>query len=720
MLIILATACLVNQALYEELKAGLEDDDGDGYSEHDGDCNDNNSAVSPGLSEKCDSLDNDCDGGVDNVIAPFWYLDADGDGYGDDATALATCSPTTGAVAVGTDCNDNDVAVSIVASEICDGQDNDCDGDVDEASAINADDWYVDGDGDGFGVDDGAVAACDQPAGYASAGGDCDDAHVTAFPGAVEVCDDANIDEDCSGAADDDDAGTTGQTTWYIDYDSDGYGTDAYTVEKCDEPSGYVANLDDCADTQADAHPGGVEVCGTGIDEDCDGTSNFCGLIGDYGLGGAPLALTGTTDGDNFGFSVGSLSDVDGDGLGDIVATAHGSDLGGSRSGSIYLISPALPTLPAALLTLTGEAANDRAGEDIAGGGDADGDGIFDLLIGAPGSDRGYSEAGRLYLVSGTQRGGVSLAEADRSFGGLHAADAVGSSVAFVGDADGDGLDAFATTSYANDDRAIDAGIVYVVQYDADTFADASSALTGVAAGDGVVRVAGGEDLDGDGLDDLAVGAPGVDGTGTSRGAAYVVFAPYPASGDLSVADGRRIGNEDGDYAGYNIALSPDMNGDGLADLLVSALLADEGAVDGGTVYVVHGPATGERELSTADAVFYAESAGDQAGWSLAAVGDVDGNGEGDVLLGALTSDLGGADSGAAYLLLSPLAGRQSLSVASARFIGDAADDDAGIDVSGAGDVDADGYADFLIGARGNDDGANAAGSAYLYFGTGI
>ncbi len=165
----------------------------------------------------------------------------------------------------GEDCDDSDASALPGAAESCDGIDNDCDGDVDEADADDAGTWYADEDGDGFGDGDAAVVACDQPEGYVALDGDCDDSDALVHPDADELCNDA--DDDCDGAVDD----GLPLDDWYPDGDGDGFGdADAAPIEDCQQPKGAVADDTDCDDADPAIHPEAAEVC-DGIDNDCEG-----------------------------------------------------------------------------------------------------------------------------------------------------------------------------------------------------------------------------------------------------------------------------------------------------------------------------------------------------------------------------------------------------------------------------------------------------------------
>ncbi len=141
------------------------------------------------------------DGGVDGgCVSLAWYLDSDGDGYGDPDAVTEACDPPSGHVGNGDDCDDLDDAVYPGAAEACNGIDDDCDGDVDEAGATDESTWYLDADGDGHGVDSDTVTACTQPSGYAERPDDCNDMDTSVHPGAAEVCN--GIDDDCDGDVD--------------------------------------------------------------------------------------------------------------------------------------------------------------------------------------------------------------------------------------------------------------------------------------------------------------------------------------------------------------------------------------------------------------------------------------------------------------------------------------------------------------------------------------
>ncbi len=286
-----------------------------------GDCVDTDKTIHPSADELCDGVDQDCDTNIDdNPVDPTaWYLDADDDTYGAGTPTSACTAPTNkyvdqagdckdfdpayhpGAPETCTDtvdfncdgsiglvdndgdgfaacveCNDNNIAINPGATEICDAANvdencnllaDDADSGVSNATRSN---WYYDGDADTYGLTSNVKRACDRPVDYVVASGDCNDLVGTVNPGAPEVCDVANTDEDCDGNADDLDTAPSGRTAFYADVDLDGHGDATDVLDLCDAAGGRVVSLDDCNDTKANIHPGATEVCdAANVDENC-------------------------------------------------------------------------------------------------------------------------------------------------------------------------------------------------------------------------------------------------------------------------------------------------------------------------------------------------------------------------------------------------------------------------------------------------------------------
>jgi hypothetical protein len=284
----------------------LEDcDPPDGYVTSDDDCDDAEPAANPSAEETCDGIDNDCDGDADEGVTTTYYLDADSDGHGVPDSTVEDCAEPSGYAATPDDCDDGDARVNPSQAESCNGVDDDCDGDLDEADAVDASRWYADGDSDGYGDSATYTVACDAPSGHVADDTDCDDGATAVNPGATELCN--GIDDDCDGDIDDDDSDVADPATWYADTDGDGYGDPAATAVACVQPSAYLADDTDCDDGDGDINPAASEVCDE-VDNDCDGDIDDDDSSLDTSTGGTWYA---DDDGDGYGDPDDSLQTCD-------------------------------------------------------------------------------------------------------------------------------------------------------------------------------------------------------------------------------------------------------------------------------------------------------------------------------------------------------------------------------------------------------------------------
>jgi len=262
-------------------------DNTSGYVTNGSDCNDGNATAYPGGTEVCDEVDNDCDGEIDEDVGSLWYADEDQDGAGDPDNSLYACDQPDGYVEDSSDCDDTTDLAHPSGTEICDGLDNDCDGETDEELGNT---WYPDADGDGYASETGSTDACDAPSGYLEeTEWDCDDSDGTVYPGSVDEAayNECMLDADGDGYGDaappfgydpgsdcDDADGTIypGAVTeavsveCMLDLDGDGYGDNF-------PPTGFDAGTD-CDDLDAAVYPGSVDEADSDecmLDEDGDG-----------------------------------------------------------------------------------------------------------------------------------------------------------------------------------------------------------------------------------------------------------------------------------------------------------------------------------------------------------------------------------------------------------------------------------------------------------------
>lgn len=684
------------------------DQDGDGFLS-DTDCDDADAEVYPGAVERCNDKDDDCDGQIDDDPSDpiIWHKDGDGDGYGHEVVIQAGCDAPPGYVEDASDCDDDDPLVHPDADELCNGVDEDCDGSRDE-DPVDAPAWYPDIDGDGFGADEGRVLACTQPGGHVAVGGDCFDEDATAFPGADETCNDR--DDDCDGEEDED---PVDGFTWYEDIDGDGYGNERAPLRHCEVLAGRTETGGDCDDEDDSAFPGAPERCGDGRVNDCAGTADaaaaVCGgwgdpievddvaaawwgaaeasrlgatlaggrdldgdgrddlLVGAFqasGAGGEASAgavtirygdgreetLWGTSAGQELGSEVLLLPDLDRDGRAELALASTLTGEGGS--GRVQLLSGADPRLSAALATWEGSGGELAGAEALASLGDATGDGVPDLLVGARYGSLGDTYAGQAYVLSGAARGNQVLSAATARLYARTGYGYAASRVAGPGDLDGDGLgDALV------DGQGGVAAFLVLSPFtgDLDLEADADMQVTD-GSGLGLSSAEGG-DLDGDGHADLVLSSATAGTLASRGGAVFVHRGPFRGDVDLASAHASVLGSIDNGYLGGELALLPDLDGDGRPDLAIgrgsttirAGSLSTLSGTGGVLLFRAAGRLSGAWRDDEADLRIESATGGASFGADLALAGDVDGDGRSDLLIGAPAASLGG--TGAAWLL---------------------------------------------------------------------
>ena len=662
----------------------VECDPGDGWVLTSGDCNDLRADVSPVASEVCDDEDEDedCSGDADGSDALGkldWYLDSDGDGWVNYEVMVQACNAPSGYLAYTTadavDCDDTDAAVSPDQDEVCNDIDDNCDGDIDEDDAIDAVEWYRDADGDGYGDVDLSKDACAEPSGYVDNADDCDDSAGDVNPSEVEICDVGHaVDEDCDGVIDGSSASDA--VYWYVDYDEDGYGLDdtSLAVKTCDTQDPSVSSLTyvleraggfDCDDAEAERNPGesdAGEACYDDVeDNDCDASSvcevdtafaaefadSSAEMLGgslvfveDYDGAGTPAVLASEADNRAWllAFDGSTLSQVTFFNLlessspsaiasGELYANGS-SDVvfGRTTSGTVSMIYGPLDTYSASTGTdveISTTGLTYTAGSSIAVIDDLDGNGTPELLLGGLKDDG--SDSGQAWLLDapfvdqsladcGAETGTEEDSGAPTQCYELSTStvgDGFATLVASAGDLDADGRDELLLTAPIGGP-----GVVYLLggAISGSTAVDVTATtLTGDVDGDEAgASVAGGADLDGDGYNDLLVGAPQA---ALTRGVTYLVRGPISSDVALRASDAVLTGISSGSGAGSAVSFAGDLNGDGNEDIAI-------GAPNDSTVWVVYGPVSGSVDLSTADVTLEGESSDSALGTALLGPGD--------------------------------------------------------------------------------------------------
>jgi 5'-nucleotidase/UDP-sugar diphosphatase len=487
------------------------------------------------------------------------------------------------------------------------------------------------------------------------------------------------------------------------------------------------------------------------------------------------FVIKGIDSGDYSGYSVSDAGDINGDGIDDVVIGAYGADPDGNLfAGESYVVFGSTNGFTSSIELSSLDGTNGFALKGIAGGdysgyavvsnaGDFNGDGIDDLIIGAQGADpNGQQLAGQSYVVFGSTNGFASSIELSSLNGtngftinGIDGFDYSGVSVSSAGDINGDGVDDLIIGAQGGDPNGKSfAGESFVVfgsrsGFNADL--DLSSlngtngfVINGIADRDFSGKpVSAAGDVNNDGIDDLIIGARGADPNNSIyAGQAYVVFGSssgFAANFELSALDGTNgftiDGINDFDILGISVSGAGDVNGDGIDDVIVGAYYADPNGQDyAGQSYVIFGRDGGfgaNFDPSTLDGTngfaINGISDGDYSGRSVSSAGDFNGDGIDDVIIGAtLASSDTNAYTGQVYVVYGSRDGfTSSVELADLNgtngviFNGVNSGDLIGFSVSTAGDVNADGIDDVIIGGRTVDSNGNLdAGESYVVFGS--
>lgn len=588
-MVLLLAGCLFDTATYERRTAELTDADGDGFAMKD-DCDDDAAAVFPGAEERCDDVDQDCDGLADDEATDVtaWFADADGDGHGTRDTTQLGCNPPTGFVASDDDCDDTDAGTFPEAADAWyDGVDANCDG---------ADDYDADGDGD--------------PS-DSWGGTDCDDVDPLVAGTLAEGWTDGGVDNDCDGSIEDQALVEVGSLGTRIDgaIENGAFGSTVLAV-----PAGWV---DDEAVLLASG-----PFAATGVVYGWRASE----LAGGPTLASAPWQLAGHNEGDFFGAGLGWA----GDESSPLVAIGSGGASGGRGLVEVW----AGATLGAApVFTIVGETAEAAFGIEVISGYDHDGDGLSDIVTTAVVDSRVAPNAGAAFVFLGADSltGDVPASAADIEFTTTYAAAWL--AVSSVGDTDGDGLEdlgfdlsvAFET----GPGGLLVSGGLASGSFDAQEVSFAQL----YAAGNAFSKVA---DWNGDGAGELLVASGGLE--------RYLL----PLSGVVTPWDDAASRLAFTSPSNTVTALRSDMDQCAGHHCFLLASSVFEGSRGGLFFHTPYWPETMAAEGSRFALV--GEAAGDALGADSDLI-DTDRDGLEDLVVGAPGSDAGGAGSGAVYVI---------------------------------------------------------------------
>jgi hypothetical protein len=410
--------------------------------------------------------------------------------------------------------------------------------------------------------------------------------------------------------------------------------------------------------------------------------------------------------------------DIDGDGYEDMVLGANGSD---SWWGSAFVyFGDGSSFTPGSPLTLDDpdSATNAYFGWCVASAGDVNGDGYDEIVIGAPGTDT----FGSAFVYYGSASGLVTASFVDIDSPVSEAWAGFGESVAGAGDVNGDGYDDIVIGAHNMANGGANRGSVFVY------YGSASGPVTanplelenpdnedGAAFGE---SVAGSGDLNRDGYDDIVIGAPGTDNGGSNRGSSFVYYGSASGLVAGSPLELDEPDDEDGAEFGLRVAGAGDVNGDGYDDIVIGAHNTNNGGSGRGSAFLYYGSASGLVAASplelddpdNQDSAFF--------GSSVAGAGDVNGDGYDDIVIGAPGTNNNGSSRGSAFVYNGSASGLSTASPLELEDPDDEDDSEFGFATASAGDVNGDGYGEVVVGAPHTSNGGTWRGSAFVYNGS--
>ena len=705
-----------------------------GYVSNPTDCDDADAEVNPSAQESCNNLDDNCDGNIDEgsgISAPLgsstWYYDADSDGYGNLLVTLEQCDIPAGYIDNSEDCNDADANIYPQATEYCNEIDDDCDGTIDGATAIDKEVYYADSDGDGYGGVSSSQLFCayDLPSNYVADPSDCDDSDSLQYPGAFEFCN--QEDDDCNGLIDDDYA--VDALELYEDGDEDGEGNAAgHVIYACSEQYGLVDNDLDCDDSNANINTSATEYCNN-LDDDCNGA-----------VDDSPVDQTtyyADSDGDGYGVSISSIVQCPVySSLGVPSIPTGFAEFDGDCDDSEPAISPGVQELCTDTIDENCDGDNTLGAIDpTVWYADSDTDGYgnpnffissctapayyvdnsgdcndndlfvhpqddsvhFDPNLGA-GDQLVHEELcnGKLDLCENDSTGGNTTPEEERDDDGdgwiectmdidlLYWPD---SSIQGDGDCDDDDVETYPDAPevcdgvYNDCDHGVHGSDAPYNEIDDDGDGYVECEIIDINDWKGEISVAGNVIGGSDCNDGSAItkpgGAPNTDPTAClsdSDGDGYAdrLWSLCPTSQTMTEARVQFSGDESGMKTGYSVASAGDVDNDGQDDILISEPYAlTPQNMNAGAVHLIYGStieSISSLDVSAADISFWGEANSDRAGHAIASAGDIDGDGLDDIMMSAPYHDVGPL-GGKVYLFKGSSLVGNSLNMSNADYI---------------------------------------------------
>jgi hypothetical protein len=414
-----------------------------------------------------------------------------------------------------------------------------------------------------------------------------------------------------------------------------------------------------------------------------------------------------------FGNSVSSAGDVNGDGYSDVIVGAYNYDNGQSNEGAVFVYHGSASGIsPTYAVILESDQNLASFGCSVASAGDINGDGYSDMIVGANAYENGELLEGAAFIYQGTA-GGISTSPItilERN----QARAELGIAVASAGDVNGDGYSDVIVGAYSYDNGQTDEGAAFIYQGSAEGLRSTANTQieSNQAAAEFAYSVASAGDINGDGYSDVIVGAYMFDNNHYDDG---IVFIFHGSSSGISTTMSAQLEPDiTYSYFGYSVASAGDVNGDGYSDIIVGAPAYENGESGEGVVFIYHGSATGLH--TTAVTRIQSNQAYAQLGSSVACAGDVNGDGFSDVIVGAYKYDDGQVDEGAAFIYLGSSAGIST--IVATQLEGNQPSTYFGNSVACAGDINGDGYSDILVGAYYYSNGQSWEGVVFVYQGS--